>query len=60
MKKVSFLLDEDTDKLLKALAKYEDISKSDLIRHIVRREAKLMAYRAGIIDWHEIEVYISK
>ena len=60
MKKVSFMLDEITDRYLKVLAKYEDISKSDLLRRIVRKEAKDMAYKAGILNKHEISEFINK
>ena len=60
MKKISFTIDEDTDRLLKTLAWIEDISKSELVRRIIRKEAKDMAYRHGILNRHEIEEYINK
>ena len=60
MKKVSFLLDNKTDSYLKTLARCEGVTKSDLLRRIVRKEVKEMAYRAGIMNRHEIEKFINK
>ena len=60
MKKVSFMIDEDTLKLIDTIAYCEDINRSDLIRRIVRKEIRDMAYRHGILDRHEIQNYINK
>ena len=60
MKKVAFMLDENTDRILKTIARCEDISRSDLIRRIVRKEAKQMAYRMGFLPKDEINEYINK
>ena len=60
MKKVSFMLDENTDRILKTIARSEDISKSDLIRRIVRKEARIMAFRMGFLPKDEVEEIINK
>ena len=60
MKKVSFMLDENTDKILKTIARCEGVSKSDIIRHIVRKEAKEMGYRMGFLPKDEIKQFINK
>ena len=60
MKKVSFMLDEDTDRILKTIARCEDVSKSDIIRRIVRKEVKNMAYRMGFLNRQQIEEFINK
>ena len=60
MKKVSFMLDENTDRILKTIARCEDTTKSDIIRKIVRKEAKQMAYRMGFLPKDEIKEFINK
>ena len=60
MKKVTFLLDEDTDRILKTIARCEDASKSDILRMIVRKEAKSMAYRMGFLPKDEIKEFVNK
>ena len=60
MKKISFMLDEDTDKTLKTIARCEDVSKSEIIRRIIRKEAKNLAYRMGFLPKDEIEEFINK
>ena len=60
MKKISFMLDENTDKILKTIARCEDMTKSDVLRKIVRKEAKQMAYRMGFLPKDEIKQFINK
>ena len=55
MKKVTFLLNEDTDKILKTIARCEYVSKSEIIRRILEKEAKRMAYRMGFLPKDEIK-----
>ena len=49
MKKVSFMIDEDTDRILKTIARCEGVTKSDILRMIIRKEAKNMGYRMGFL-----------
>ena len=60
MKKVSFMLDENTDRILKTIARCEDVSRSDIIRRIVRKEAKQMGYRMGFLPKDEVKEFINK
>ena len=55
MKKVTFLLDEETDGTLKTIARCKYVSKSEIIRRILEKEAKRMAYRMGFLPKDEIE-----
>ena len=58
MKKVTFLVDEKVDNLLSSVAWAEDISKSELIRHILSKEIWVLAHKKGMLRKHEIEKYI--
>ena len=60
MKKVSFMLDENTDRILKTIARCEDVSRGEIIRRIVRKEAKSMGYRMGFLPKDEIKEFIDK
>ena len=60
MKKISFLLDEETDRILETIARCEGVSRSDIIRKILRKEAKNMAYRMGFLNRQQIEEFINK
>ena len=60
MKKVSFLVDEETDRTLKTIARCEYTSKSEILRRITKKEAKKMAYRMGFLPKDEIEEFINK
>ena len=60
MKKVSFMIDEETDRILKTIARYEDISKASVLRNIVIKEAWNRAHRMGFLPKHEIEKFINK
>jgi len=60
MKKISFLIDEETDRILKTIARCEDISKASVIRNIVTKEARNRAHKMGFLNKHQIEEYINK
>ena len=60
MKKVSFLVDEEIDRILKTIARCEDTSKASILRSIVAREARNKAYRMGFLNKHQIEENINK
>ena len=60
MKKVTFVLDEETHKLLKTLAWSEDTTMSNLIRLILTKKVREMAYQKGVLNTHEIKEFINK
>ena len=60
MKKVSFLLDEETDRIVKTIARCEDTSKASVLRNIVTKEARNRAYKMGFLPKDEIEEFINK
>ena len=60
MKKVTFLIDNESHSLLKSVAWAEDKSVSSLLRIIVTKRIREMAYQKGIFNTHEIKEFINK
>ena len=54
MKKVTFVLDEKTHRLLKTLAWTENTTMSNLIRLILTKRVREMAYQKGILNTQQI------
>ena len=57
MKKVTFLIDGESHRLLKTLAWTEDTTVSNLIRLILTKRVREMAYQKGILNTQQIKEF---
>ena len=60
MKKMSFQVDDETYRMIETIAKAKDTSMSSLIRNIITKEIRFMAYNMGILKTHEINEFVNK
>ena len=57
MKKVTFLIDDESYKLLKSVVWAEDKTVSRLLRVIVTKRIREMAYQKGILNTRQIKEF---
>jgi len=57
VKKVTFIIDDESHKLLKSLAWSEDTTMSNLIRLILTKKVREMAYQKGMLNTHQIKEF---
>ena len=59
-KKLTITIDRKTYDLLASVAHRKGITKNELLKRIIYKEIRFMAYTLGIFDNHQITGYINK